>query len=138
MAFLFVADAAAELFLKRRNQIEGDVRWLEALRLGMSDVVGERTVGRSAWGSFWGVAVGERRCVATADLPFEFMLNALRLNEGFSVDDFEQRTGLSIDALTEPFAAARERGMLESTAAGWRASEFGRRFLNDLQAGFLA
>ena len=82
--------------------------------------------------------IGEREFTERRLLVFEFMLNALRLNEGFSVDDFEQRTGLSIDALTEPFAAARERGMLESTAAGWRASEFGRRFLNDLQAGFLA
>ena len=82
--------------------------------------------------------IGEREFTERRLLVFEFKLNALRLNEGFSVDDFEQRTGLSIDALTEPFAAARERGMLESTAAGWRASEFGRRFLNDLQAGFLA
>jgi len=83
-------------------------------------------------------AVGEMRLVAAADLPFEFMLNALRLNEGFGRNCYEARTGLALEALDERLVRARERGLLEQWPAGWRPTELGRRFLNDLQAGFLA
>ena len=75
---------------------------------------------------------------AAADLPFEFMLNALRLNEGFSSDCFRERTGLRLESLHEKLAAAKNRGLLESVASGWRPTALGRRFLNDLQASFLA
>jgi oxygen-independent coproporphyrinogen-3 oxidase len=83
-------------------------------------------------------AVGDSAFVAPADLPFEFMLNALRLNDGFSRDGYEERTGLALQMLDEPLARAQRRGLLEECAAGWRPTELGRRFLNDLQAGFLA
>jgi putative oxygen-independent coproporphyrinogen III oxidase len=82
--------------------------------------------------------VGETACVAVADLPFEFMLNALRLNEGFSRDCYEGRTGLALEALEQRLNYGRERGLLEPTGVGWRPTELGRRFLNDLQASFLA
>ena len=82
-------------------------------------------------------AIGERRLVATVDLPFEFMLNALRLNEGFAGRDFESRTGLSLNSIEPGLRQARDRGLLEVTARGWRPTELGRKFLNDLQAGFL-
>ncbi len=82
--------------------------------------------------------IGERNLVSPADLPFEFMLNALRLNEGFATRDFEDRTGLSISRAEPALRQAGERGLIEATAQGWRPSELGRRFLNDLQAGFLA
>jgi putative oxygen-independent coproporphyrinogen III oxidase len=75
--------------------------------------------------------------VAAAELPFEFMLNALRLNEGFERDCYESRTGLPFSGLAKKLAGARERGLMEPTAAGWRPTELGRRFLNDLQASFL-
>jgi oxygen-independent coproporphyrinogen-3 oxidase len=83
-------------------------------------------------------AIGERRFVARADLPFEFMLNALRLNEGFAAGEFERRTGLELTPLDPILARAQERGLLEPAQGGWRPTETGRRFLNDLQAGFLA
>jgi oxygen-independent coproporphyrinogen-3 oxidase len=66
------------------------------------------------------------------------MLNALRLNEGFSVRDYRQRTGLELESLEAKLADARGRGLLESREDGWRPTELGRRFLNDLQASFLA
>ena len=81
--------------------------------------------------------IGERRPVPAGDLPFEFMLNVLRLNEGFAVADFESRTGLRASAVESRLQSALERGLLEFAPPRWRPSELGRRFLNDLQAGFL-
>src|ERR1700678_534847 len=83
-------------------------------------------------------AFGERSFIATADLPFEFMLNALRLNEGFASQDFRYRTGLPLDSVEPALERAQQRGLLEARAGGWRPTALGRRFLNDLQAGFLA
>jgi putative oxygen-independent coproporphyrinogen III oxidase len=80
---------------------------------------------------------GERKAVAAGDLPFEFMLNALRLNEGFALADFESRTGLDASAVEPGLRSALARGLIEFAEARWRASGLGRRFLNDLQAGFL-
>jgi coproporphyrinogen III oxidase-like Fe-S oxidoreductase len=82
--------------------------------------------------------VGDSAYVAAADLPFEFMLNALRLNDGFRRDCYEGRTGLALEMLNEQLGHACERGLLEQILAGWRPTELGRRFLNDLQASFLA
>lgn len=82
-------------------------------------------------------AVGERNFVAIADIPFEFMLNALRLNEGFSNECFESRTGLPVAAFSAPMREAAARGLVEATHNGWRPTDLGRRFLNDLQSGFL-
>ena len=81
--------------------------------------------------------IGERPFVAQDQVPFEFMLNALRMNEGFSVADYEARTGLNLRAVEPVLLKAQSRHLLERTAHGWRASETGRRFLNDLQAAFL-
>jgi oxygen-independent coproporphyrinogen-3 oxidase len=83
-------------------------------------------------------AIGERKLVAARDLPFEFMLNALRLNDGFAIHDFEDRTGLAFDAIEAQVHRVRDRGLIESTARGWRPTALGARFLNDLQAAFLA
>jgi oxygen-independent coproporphyrinogen-3 oxidase len=85
-----------------------------------------------------GVGVGERHCIAIADLPFEFMLNALRLNEGFSGQCFEARTGLSVEAFKAPMWESMQRGLIYRTDIGWRPTDLGRRFLNDLQTAFLA
>jgi coproporphyrinogen III oxidase-like Fe-S oxidoreductase len=81
--------------------------------------------------------VGERTSVDAAALPFEYLLNALRLNEGFCDVDFESRTGVPIARIAAPLQAAADRGLLERRGAGWRPSDLGRRFLNDLQASFL-
>jgi oxygen-independent coproporphyrinogen-3 oxidase len=82
--------------------------------------------------------VGECHCVAARDLPFEFMLNALRLNQGFSSECFEGRTGLSLDSVKAKIQDAERRGLLQANPGGWHPTDLGRRFLNDLQAAFLA
>ncbi len=72
------------------------------------------------------------------ELLFEFMLNALRLNDGFAEALFVERTGLSGRALEEKANVAVARGLLErSDDANWKPTDLGRRFLNDLQAEFL-
>jgi putative oxygen-independent coproporphyrinogen III oxidase len=82
--------------------------------------------------------VTERQSVAAADLPLEFMLNGLRLIEGFDEESFATRTGLPFTAIAANVADAERRGLLEQDApAHWRATETGQRFLNDLQALFL-
>ena len=89
-------------------------------------------VGRAA------LPAGSSSTIAAADLPFEFMLNALRLNDGFSSDCYDGRTGLRLENLELKLTAAKDRGLLESVPSGWRPTALGRRFLNDLQASFLA
>jgi putative oxygen-independent coproporphyrinogen III oxidase len=79
-----------------------------------------------------------RETVDPNDLPFEFMLNALRLIEGFEESSFEARTGLHFATIAATIARAERQGLLQAAGpAHWRASEFGQRFLNDLQALFL-
>jgi len=81
--------------------------------------------------------LGVRRRVPRKELPFEFMLNALRLNAGFSLRDFEHRTGLAAATIELALQRALDRGLVEPTPEGWRPTEFGSRFLNDLQGSFL-
>jgi coproporphyrinogen III oxidase-like Fe-S oxidoreductase len=82
--------------------------------------------------------VSERRVVPGADLPFEFMLNGLRLIDGFDEQVFESRTGLSFAVLGESLTQAERKGLLEREGARqWRATPEGQRFLNDLQELFL-
>lgn len=76
--------------------------------------------------------------VANDALVFEFMLNALRLPDGFPESVFEKRTGLSATELVAAARSATDRGLLErTTGAIWQPTELGWRFLNDLQAEFL-
>jgi putative oxygen-independent coproporphyrinogen III oxidase len=82
-------------------------------------------------------ALQEDRIVPRADLPFEYAMNALRLNDGFLPADFEARTGESATRLQPMLEAARARGWLEPDAARIRPSARGRAFLNDLTALFL-
>jgi putative oxygen-independent coproporphyrinogen III oxidase len=82
--------------------------------------------------------VSDRFEVATADLPFEYMLNVLRLTDAFTEADFEARTGLAFAAIRpEIQEAERKRLVRKAGVAGWRVTELGQRFLNDLQALFL-
>jgi putative oxygen-independent coproporphyrinogen III oxidase len=69
--------------------------------------------------------------------PFEFMLNALRLREGFAIDDFEPRTGLPLAAIEPALAMAIERGWLLREARRIRPSDEGYRLLNDVIELFL-
>ncbi len=75
--------------------------------------------------------------VAAADLPFEFMMNALRLTEGFPASLFEERTGLPITVVRRQLETAAGRGLIECDQGRIAASELGRRFLNDLLQIFL-
>jgi putative oxygen-independent coproporphyrinogen III oxidase len=76
--------------------------------------------------------------VGTDDRRFEFMLNALRLRDGFTLADFEQSTGLPADCLEEGLQEARQKQLIIEQPDGWlRPSELGWRFLDDLQAIFL-
>jgi putative oxygen-independent coproporphyrinogen III oxidase len=101
-----------------------------------------RTVRARHPGSYLAVAtasarVTEQRVVPARDVPFEFCLNALRLDEGFADPEFAARTGLSTDVMSEPLAEARRRGLLDFDGGRWRPTDLGRRFLNDLQGLFL-
>jgi oxygen-independent coproporphyrinogen-3 oxidase len=78
-----------------------------------------------------------QRAVEARDLPFEFMLNALRLVEGFPAELFAARCGLPLSLLQPGLAAAEGRGLIERTTAQVRPTERGRHFLNDLVALFL-
>jgi len=78
-----------------------------------------------------------RQAVPAADLPFEFMMNALRLCEGFDAHQFAARTGLDFAVLQRPIERACARGLLETERGRWRASPRGFNFLNDLVAEFL-
>jgi oxygen-independent coproporphyrinogen-3 oxidase len=78
-----------------------------------------------------------RREVLAHELPFEFMLNALRLTDGFEAATFPSRTGLDWEVIAARMHAASTRGLLVPTATGYRASARGLRFLNDLLLEFL-
>ena len=78
-----------------------------------------------------------RRVVPAHELPFEFMLNVLRLTDGFEAATFPSRTGLDWAVIAARMHAATTRGLLVPTATGYRASARGLRFLNDLLLEFL-
>jgi oxygen-independent coproporphyrinogen-3 oxidase len=88
-------------------------------------------------------AVAERRPVQQSadvtrdELPFEFMLNALRLTEGVPASLFAERTGLPLSVIARPLAEATRKGLLEDDPMLLRPTPLGRRFLNDLQELFL-
>ncbi|HJU08453.1 MAG TPA: radical SAM family heme chaperone HemW [Rhodanobacteraceae bacterium] len=76
--------------------------------------------------------------VARGELPFEYMLNALRLTDGTVIEQFPKRTGLSLETIQTPLREARERDWLEEDPRILRATELGRRFLNDVIALFMS
>lgn len=85
-----------------------------------------------------GQAIAQDDEVARADLPFEYMLNALRLKEGFALQDFADRTGLPLSAIQQGLKEAEHKGLIERDFARVRPTERGFDFLSDLQALFLA
>jgi len=84
-----------------------------------------------------GTPLQEETAVARRELPFEFMLNALRLTQGVPVSLFAERTGLPLSAAAGPIAEAARKGLLEADPTLLKPTPLGRRFLNDLQALFL-
>ncbi len=78
-----------------------------------------------------------RKAVEARDLPFEFMLNALRLTAGFDAALFEERTGLSWSAVEPTLAGLQELGLMSRAEMRWKPTPLGARFLNDLLVRFL-
>ncbi len=76
--------------------------------------------------------IGGDARVAPEEMPFEYMLNALRLTDGTVIEEFSRRTGLSLKTIEAPLREARRRGWLEDDAKILRVTELGRRFLNDV------
>jgi oxygen-independent coproporphyrinogen-3 oxidase len=85
-----------------------------------------------------GDAVAQETEVSRADLPFEFMLNALRLREGFKLQDFADKTGLPLTAIQQGLQEAERKGLIERDLVRIKPSERGFDFLNDLQSLFLS
>src|SRR5260363_165350 len=81
--------------------------------------------------------IQQEYAVNAEDLPFEFMLNALRLTQGFPVHWFSERTGLPIRAIEQPLRTAIARGLLTRDHQMIIPTPLGQRFLSDLQALFL-
>ena len=75
--------------------------------------------------------------IARAELPFEFMLNVLRLNDGVAADSFSARTGLTLETIAAPLQRARADGLLVDDTRVLRATPLGLRYLNDLLQRFL-
>lgn len=85
-----------------------------------------------------GNAVAQDEEVSRADLPFEFMLNALRLRHGFGLREFTERTGLPVTAIQRALEEAETKGLIERDFARVRPTQRGFDFLSDLQALFLS
>jgi oxygen-independent coproporphyrinogen-3 oxidase len=81
--------------------------------------------------------IGGDEWIEPTQRPFEYMLNALRLVEGFSLDDFEARTGLSRATIRKPLDEACLRGWLQVDNGRVRPTEHGQRFANDVIALFM-
>jgi len=84
-----------------------------------------------------GRAVSNESPVAAAQLPFEFMLNTLRLREGFELTLFAQRTGQSVSTIAAHLDGAEAQGLIEHSHGHVRPTARGFDFLSDLQQRFL-
>lgn len=85
-----------------------------------------------------GNALSQDDDVKRADLPFEFMLNALRLRDGFLLQDFIARTGLPLTSIEPGLQEAERKGLITRDMVRVRPTERGFDFLSDLQGLFLA
>ncbi len=85
-----------------------------------------------------GTAIAQDEEVARKQLPFEFMLNALRLVDGFELVRFTERTGMPLSAIRAPLDKALAQGLVEQDGGWVRPSGRGMDFLSDLQSLFLA
>ena len=84
-----------------------------------------------------GNAIQEEQEVTANSLPFEFMMNALRLIDGFDLSLFTERTGLPLHGLRKELQEAESRGLIERDHLRMRPTLKGQRFLNDLLQIFL-
>ena len=82
--------------------------------------------------------VMEEQSVSLNDLPFEFMMNALRMHDGFPIYLFEERTGLSLNVIAKQLREARQKKLIYFDSKIIKPTAKGRRFLNDLLQLFLS
>jgi putative oxygen-independent coproporphyrinogen III oxidase len=115
--------AGAHSKLSFPHRIVRQVRWREPAAYMAKAVAGE--------------AVSNEHEVGREQLPFEFMLNALRLKEGFELAQFSERTGLPITAIRRGLEQAEAKGLLARDFTRAWPTERGFDFLSDLQALFL-
>lgn len=115
--------AGAHGKLSFAQRVVRQVRWREPERY-----MAEALAGR---------AVSNEHEVAASQLPFEFMLNALRLREGFELATYTERTGLPLSTIAKALDRAEAQGLVERSLTAVRPSARGFDFLSDLQALFL-
>ena len=84
-----------------------------------------------------GNALIESREIQAEDLPFEFMLNALRLTDGVDTSTFSERTGLPLSMISKGLDEASKKGLLDNNPSKLKATDQGLRYLNNLQEIFL-
>ncbi|MBU3630113.1 radical SAM family heme chaperone HemW [Polynucleobacter sp. AP-Melu-500A-A1] len=84
-----------------------------------------------------GNALVESKDVATSDLPFEFMLNTLRLTDGVATNTFTERTGLPLNMISKGLHEATHKGLLDPNPSLLKGTTQGLRYLNNLQEIFL-
>jgi len=84
-----------------------------------------------------GQCLAQDEDIGRADLAFEFMLNALRLKDGFALEQFTQRTGQPLGSIARALERAEQQGLLWRDLTHVAPTEKGYDFLNDLQAMFL-
>jgi oxygen-independent coproporphyrinogen-3 oxidase len=85
-----------------------------------------------------GAVIPESRDVTPPELPGEFMMNVLRLNQGFDLSLFAARTGLELTRILATLDRAEARGLLTRDHQRAAPTPLGRRFLNDLMQLFLS
>ncbi|WP_162577617.1 radical SAM family heme chaperone HemW [Variovorax sp. PBL-H6] len=115
--------AGAHSKLSFAHRIVRQVRFREP-RLYMDNALADRAVAQSDE-------------VGISELPFEFMLNALRLKHGFTLAQFGERTGLAVTAIQRGLEDAERKGLIERDLARVWPTSRGLDFLSDLQAIFL-
>ena len=124
----------------------GDYLGLGAGAHGKLTMANEQSVMRSVkqrhpdrYMRFAGTSEGDlsRREVPCGDLPFEFMLNALRLTDGFAPALFAEQTGLELDVVRAILERCQHDGLLDLSAELIRPTALGQRFLDDLTERFI-
>jgi oxygen-independent coproporphyrinogen-3 oxidase len=84
-----------------------------------------------------GNALIESKEIAAKDLPFEFMLNTLRLTDGVATNTFSERTGLPLNTISKGLLEASSKKLLDDNPSQLKATPLGMRYLNNLQEMFL-
>jgi putative oxygen-independent coproporphyrinogen III oxidase len=84
-----------------------------------------------------GEHIEQEKVLGAEDLGFEFMMNALRLTEGFEAPLFEERTGLPLSMVSQPLAEAESKGLITRDVARIAPTLRGQRYLNELLQLFL-